>query len=475
MPRISAVRCQDRRFPLEAGSGTDAVHGNPVYSYAVTQILCDGSAACAEVSGSHGGVLIGEGAAFTLGAGNETVTALAQQLGERMLQIGGSDVEELMSRFGEVHKQLADDPQLRWLGPHKGAVHLALASVTNAAFDLWARSRKQPLWQLLLDLDDEAVLNLIDFSWVEDFLNREQAAELLANSRSSSTISGGYAPTNHATTAKTNATTATATSHATTQNGRQSRSAILDSGYPGYDTSVGWFAYPDEQLAANAAAAVESGFTAMKLKVGSPDLQRDLRRVQLIKNAVPDHVRVMVDANQQWRWPQAVEACTELAQMGVYWIEEPTHPDDVLGHQRLAEIIRPHGCKMAAGEHISNRVLFKNFIQAKAVDLVQVDAMRVAGVNEFLLISMMARQAGLEVLPHVGDMGQLHQHLVLFNHIALGLPATMLEHIPHLRAHFQDPAQVENGVYQTPRCPGAGMALLPSSTPSAFAPPTQNA
>ncbi len=243
---------------------------------------------------------------------------------------------------------------------------------------------------------------------------------------------------------------------------RESRSGILQSGYPGYDTSVGWFAYPDDQLAANAAAAVSAGFRAMKLKVGSPDLQRDLRRVKMVMDAVPDDVRVMVDANQQWRWPQAVEACTELAKLGVYWIEEPTQPDDVFGHQRLTAIAHEHGCKMAVGEHISNRVLFKNFMQAGAVDIVQVDAMRVAGVSEFLLISMMARIAELEVVPHVGDMGQLHQHLVLFNHIALGLPATMLEHIPHLSAHFANPARVENGVYLTPHQPGAGMALLPA-------------
>jgi L-fuconate dehydratase len=419
MTQILAVQTQDRRFELADGSGTDAVHGNPEYSYAVTQLVGD------ELADDPTGNLIGEGAAFTLGDGNDVVADLAGRLALTMLEIGGSDVESLMARFGAVQKQLADDAQLRWLGPHKGAIHLALASVTNAAFDLWARSRRQPLWELLLSLDDEALVNLIDFSWVEDYCNSDDARSLLQQERS----------------------------------GREIRSSILQSGYPGYDTSVGWFDYPDEQLAENAAAAAEAGFTAMKLKVGSADLQRDLRRLQLVKNAVPEHVKIMVDANQQWRWPQAKIACLELAQLGVYWIEEPTHPDDVLGHQRLAELIHPHGCMMAVGEHISNRVLFKNFMQANAVDIVQVDAMRVAGVSEFLLISMMARRAGLQLIPHVGDMGQLHQHLVLFNHIALGLPAAMLEHIPHLQSRFVDPAQVQNGVYQTPRCPGAGMAL----------------
>lgn len=445
---IQSIRTVDRRFPLEAGSGTDAVHGDPVYSYAVTQLICDevvpptiDSAGIADPAGFAAQTLVGEGAAFTLGAGNNVVAELAQQLGERMLHLGGRDIEGLMARFGQVQQQLADDPQLRWLGPHKGAIHLALASVTNAAFDLWARSRQQPLWQLLLSLEDEAIVNLLDFSWIEDFLSREQAAEMLVQER-------------HGDSGKDQATT--------TIDNRRSRGTILESGYPGYDTSVGWYAYPDEKLATNAAAAVEAGFTAMKLKVGSPELERDIRRVQIVKDAVPEHVRIMVDANQQWRWPRALEACTEFAQMGVHWIEEPTHPDDVLGHQRLAEIVRPYGCRMAVGEHISHRVLFKNFIQAQAVDVVQVDAMRVAGVSEFLLISMMARKAGLEVVPHVGDMGQLHQHLVLFNHIALGLPATMLEHIPHLHAHFAEPARVENGIYQTPAKPGASMALKPN-------------
>ena len=413
MSQIRSCSTQDRRFPLPTGSGTDAVHGNPEYSYAVTRLHTDD--------------VIGEGSSFTLGAGNDVVCSLAGRLAEKMLDIGGTDIEELMARFGQVQKELADDSQLRWLGPHKGATHLALASVSNAAFDLWARSRKQPLWELLLSLSDEAVSNLIDFSWVEDCCSQEEALILLSGER---------------------------------QN-REERSEILDRGYPGYDTSVGWFNYPDELLAQNAAAAAAAGFTAMKLKIGSPDLQTDLRRVQLAQGSVPKTVRIMVDVNQQWQMPMAEEACLEMADLGVYWIEEPTHPDDVLAHLQLTRLMRQRGVKIAVGEHISNRVLFKNFIQAQAVDIVQVDALRVAGVSEFLLVSLMARLSGLEVVPHAGDMGQIHQHLVLFNHIALGLPATMLEHIPHLADRFLDPARVENGVYLTPRNAGAGLALHP--------------
>ncbi|MBK8979894.1 MAG: mandelate racemase [Planctomycetes bacterium] len=416
MTTIQRVTTHDLRFPLPEGSGTDAVHGDPEYSYAVTCLHADGH--------------VGQGAAFTLGDGNDVVAALAQRLGERLLARGGTDLESLTARFGTVQQQLADDSQLRWLGPHKGAVHLALASVTNAVFDLWARVRGVPLWQLLLDLDDDAVVALLDLTWVEDALHRDAARELLAKERP----------------------------------GRGARSGIVDAGYPGYDTSVGWFGYPDELVAENARRAAAAGFRAMKLKVGSADLERDLRRVRIVREAAGDHVLVMVDANQQWCWPRAERACAALAALGVHWIEEPTHPDDVLGHQRLARLIRPAGVKMAVGEHISHRVLFKNFVQARAVDVVQVDALRVAGVSEFLVVSMLARQAGLEVVPHVGDMGQLHQHLVLFNHIALGLPATFLEHIPHLREHFVDPARMEDGVYRTPRVPGAGLALRDTRT-----------
>ncbi|MFC2085941.1 enolase C-terminal domain-like protein [Bacteroidota bacterium] len=408
---IKSVSTHDVRFQMPEGSGSDAVHSNPEYSYAVTLLETDGHT--------------GSGSTFTLGAGNDIVAQLANQLADRMLQLGGRDIEEIMSRFGEIQKALADDPQLRWLGPHKGAIHLALASVTNAAFDLWARARGLPLWKLLLDLSDAEVVALLDLSWIEDSLTRDQALELLTQERST----------------------------------RDSRSGILKTGYPGYDTSVGWFGYSDEAIAENARVAREQGFRAMKLKVGSSELETDLRRFRIVRDVVGDDALLMVDANQQWTWPAADRACKAFAELGAYWIEEPTHPDDVVGHGRLARILRPLGVRLALGEHVSHRVLFKNFIEANAVDIVQVDALRVAGVSEFLAVSMMARKAGLSVIPHVGDMGQLHQHLVLFNHIALGLPAEMLEYIPHLSHHFLDPAIVRDGVYVTPTAVGGGLAL----------------
>lgn len=403
MTTIQQITTHDIRFPLQPGEGVDAVHQEPVYSYATTSLQTDDGIA-------------GVGAAFTLGGGNDIVCRLARELAQPLI---GREIEELMTQWGEVSQQLADHPQLRWLGPHKGAVHLALASVTNACFDLWAKSRGVPLWRLLLDLSPEQILSLLDLSYVEDELPADEVLRLIQDAES----------------------------------GRSHREGVIESGYPGYDTSVGWFNYSDELIVDNARRAVDAGFTAMKLKVGSQDLQRDLRRVRLVRETVGDDVTLMVDANQQWRWPMAMEACTELAAYNLFWIEEPTHPDDVLGHQRLARAVAP--VKIAAGEHVPNRILFKNLLQARAIQVVQVDAVRVAGVSEFLTVSLMAKKHGLPVVPHVGDMGQLHQHLVLFNHVALGIEKIFLEYIPHLTSHFQNPAIARNGVYQTPDTPGS--------------------
>ncbi len=401
----------DKRFSMPDGSGSDAVHRDPQYAFAITRLHDDG--------------LVGEGATFTLGDGNDIVCELAQVLADELIRLGGNDIEEIMARFGFLQKELADHPRLRWLGPHKGAVHLALASVTNAAFDLWARKRNMPLWELLLGLDDESIVRLLDLSWIEDELSPNEAGELVASARST----------------------------------RDERANVITAGYPGYDTSVGWFNYSDDVIAARATEAARSGFGALKLKVGSADLERDLARFRILRERVDPSVRLMVDANQQWSVSQAEIACEAFADEGAYWIEEPTHPDDIVAHQDLAEIARARGSRIALGEHVSNRVLFKNFIQAGAVDIVQVDALRVGGVSEFIAVSMLAAQHGLAVIPHVGDMGQLHQHLVLFNHIALDLPLEMLEYIPHLNDQFENPAVVENGVYTTPTAVGAGQKL----------------
>jgi L-fuconate dehydratase len=358
--------------------------------------------------------------AFTLGGGYDLVCRAIEALAEPLV---GREIEALMAELGMVMNQIANHHQLRWLGPHKGVVHLALAALNNACFDLWAKARGVPLWRLLLDLTPPQLVALLDLSYLEDVLTRDQAIALLA----------------------------------TNQAGRAGREAILAQGYPGYDTSVGWFSYSDKHVRENARRAVAEGFSAVKLKVGAADTARDVRRAKIVREAVGPGIRLMLDANQQWTLPVAIRTCLDLADITPYWLEEPTHPDDVLAHQTLARAIAP--LKVAVGEHIPHRVLFKNFMQAGAVHFVQVDCTRVGGVSEFLAVSLLARAFGLPVVPHVGDMGQIHQHLVLWNHIALGHEALFLEYIPHLRDYFVHPAIVADGVYRTPEVPGCSTDL----------------
>ena len=399
---IQRITTRDARFRLNPGEGADAVHSVPEYAYAVALLHAESD-------------LTGTGLAFTLGPGTDLVCSAIETLAQPLI---GHDIEELMSSFGSAFRQLADHPQLRWLGPHKGVVHLALASITNACFDLWAKVRGVPLWKLLVDLSPAQIVALLDLSYLEDVLQPE---EVIAS------LNAGW-------------------------QGRQERESVLSQGYPGYDTSVGWFQYSDEQVQENAKRAVEAGFSAMKLKVGSADSARDVRRAHMVRDAVGPDARIMLDANQQWTLPKAIRTCLQLADMSPYWIEEPTHPDDVLAHQTLARAIAP--IPIALGEHVPHRVLFKNFIQARAAHFIQVDCTRVGGISEFITVSLLAKKFGLPVVPHVGDMGQIHQHLVLFNHIALGHEPVFLEYIPHLREHFVQPAQVSEGVYHTPQEPG---------------------
>jgi L-fuconate dehydratase len=404
---ITKITVSDRRFPLKDGAGADSIHTQPVYAYAVCELNTDEG-------------ITGIGLAFTLGHGNDLVCRAITALAEPLV---GRDIETVMADFGNVFRSIADNQHYRWLGPHKGVVHLALAAISNACFDLWAKHRGLPLWQLLLDLSPEALLATLDLSSLENELSADEALALI----------NAELPD------------------------RSSRTAVLESGYPGYDTSVGWFTYDDETIKANARRAIEQGFDAMKLKVGSKDVERDIRRAFLIRETVGAKARIMLDVNQQWSLPTALSMCRKLEAMRPYWIEEPLHPDDILGHQTLARSIDP--IQVALGEHVANRIQFKNFMQAGAAAFIQVDCTRVGGVSEFLTVSLLARKFGLKVVPHVGDMGQIHQHLVLVNHIAFGLEKIFLEYIPHLREHFIHPAKVESGVYHTPHEPGSSSDL----------------
>lgn len=405
---IESVHSHDARYPLDGGAGSDAVHAIAEYCLAVTLLRS-----------SNG--LVGTGIVLTLGDGNRIVCELIDLLAPALV---GKEIEELMADFGRVLRDLANHPQLRWLGPHKGAVHLALASIANACFDLWAKVRGLPLWKLLLELSPEQLVALMDLSYLEDVLTGEDCLAILKQAY----------PT------------------------RSEREAVLLAGYPGYDTSVGWIQYDDAKLKANVAKAIDKGFGGFKLKVGSPDPARDVRRAHILRDAIGDKALLMLDTNQQWTYPQAVEMCRELMEVSPYWIEEPTHPDDIAAHRNLLDAVP--GLKIATGEHVPNRVLFKNFMEAKALQFVQVDCTRVAGISEFLAVSLMAKKYDLPVVPHVGDMGQIHQHLVLFNHIGMGHRVEFLEYIPHLRPYFLHPARVLQGHYVTPQDAGISVDLV---------------
>ena len=404
---IQRIEAKDVRFPLPVAAGTDAIHSGSEYAYAVT-LLHDSS-------GRQGC-----GLTLTLGKGNQLVCDAILLLAE---SLNGLAIEELMAEFGATFHKLADHPQLRWLGPHKGVVHLALASITNACFDLWAKARGVPQWRLLLDLSPEQIVALMDFSYLEEVLTPREALSLIKEEIPN----------------------------------RAKREPVLREGYPGYDTSVGWFQYEDEKVRDSALRALEQGFRAFKLKVGSTDGERDVRRAFLLRDALGPDVRIMLDVNQQWTLPRALEMCKALRPMSPYWVEEPTHPDDVSAHRTISDAISP--VPVALGEHVPNRIIFKNFMQAGAVQLVQVDCTRVGGVSEFLAVSLLARKFGLPVVPHVGDMGQIHQHLVIFNHVALGHEKLFLEYIPHLKEHFVHPAVVSDGVYRCPQAPGSSCDL----------------
>lgn len=403
---IRSIAAFDARFSLPEGAGTDAVHTSSVYAMALTHLKTERET--------------GVGLTLTLGEGNHLVCEAIRMLAQPLV---GRPIEEVMASFGEVTRGMANDPRMRWLGPHKGVVHLALASIANACWDLWAKSRGVPLWKLLLDLDDQAIVAALDLSYLEDVLSRDEAIALLRHER----------PTRH------------------------SRESILQSGYPGYDTSVGWIAYDDLKIRELTLKALDRGFRAFKLKVGSSDEDRDARRAGVLREILGDSGILMFDANQRWNAAESKQRCLALASFKPFWIEEPTHPDDIHAHVELARAIAP--VRIAAGEHIPNRLVFKNYFIYGGIHFVQADCTRLAGVNEFLVVALMAKKFELPIVPHVGDMGQIHQHLVLFNHVALNHDVHFLEHIPHLREHFVFPAQVRDGLYRLPQEPGASTEM----------------
>lgn len=405
---ITGFDTVDVRFPTSLRlDGSDAMNQAPDYSAAYV-ILRTGDPD-----------LEGHGFCFTIGRGTELCVQAIRALAPTVV---GSKCEDLFDDMGGLWRRLVGDSQLRWLGPEKGVIHLATAALVNAVWDLYARTRRKPLWQLLVELTPEEIVALVDFRYLTDALTPEEALDLLRRRAA----------------------------------GRGERAARLAAGgYPAYDTSAGWLGYDDDKLRRRCTEAVAAGFSHVKLKVGA-NLQDDLRRLRIAREVLgPDH-GLLLDANQVWSVPEAIAWMGELAAFEPWWIEEPTSPDDVLGHAAIARAVAP--VRVATGEHAHNRVMFKQFLQAGAIAACQVDACRLAGVNEVIAVLLLAAKFGVPVCPHAGGVGlcELVVHLAAFDYVAVSgsLDERMIEYIDHLHEHFVEPVRVVRGRYLLPREPG---------------------
>ena len=411
MTVVSTLHTIDVRFPTSRElDGSDAMNPDPDYSAAYVELGCDDGSA-------------GAGFVFTIGRGNDVVVAALQALQPLVLGRPVGTPAEL----ADTARALLHDSQLRWLGPEKGVMHMAIGAVLNALWDRQARAAGLPLWQLLAGMTPEELLDQVDFRYLSDALTPAQALDLLEAA----------------------------------EPGREQRTAaLLERGYPAYTTSAGWLGYPDEKVVRLAREAVADGFTLIKLKVGA-DLDDDVRRLRAARAAVGPDIRIAVDANQRWDVADAIRWITALAPFDPYWIEEPTSPDDLLGHAAIRAAVAP--IKVATGEHVQNRVVFKQLLQAGALDVLQLDATRVAGVNENLAILLLAARFGVPVCPHAGGVGlcELVQHLAMFDFVALSgtLDDRVIEYVDHLHEHFRHPTVVRDGRYQAPTAPGFSAQL----------------
>ncbi|MET8995559.1 enolase C-terminal domain-like protein [Amycolatopsis sp. NPDC004169] len=409
---ISAIDAVDVRFPTSLSlDGSDAMNPEPDYSAAyVTIRTSDGEE--------------GYGLAFTVGRGNDVEVAAVRAL---VPLVAGMPVDEALADLGAFSRRLTGDSQLRWLGPDKGAIHMAAAAIVNAAWDLRARREGKPVWRLLAEMPPEELVDLVDFRYLQDALTPAEALDILRRA----------------------------------EPGRAARQAeLLETGFPAYTTTPGWLGYSPEKLAALSAEAVADGFTQIKLKVGA-DLDEDIRRLRLAREVVGPDVRIAIDANQAWGVGQAIEWLRPLAEFDPYWIEEPTSPDDVLGHAAIRRAVAP--IKVATGEHTHNAVMFKQLLQAQAIDVLQLDASRVAGVTENIAVLLLAAKFGVPVCPHAGGVGlcEMVQHLAMFDFVAVSGTQTdrVIEYVDHLHEHFVDPVRIERGRYLAPREPGLGARL----------------
>ncbi|WP_394428687.1 L-fuconate dehydratase [Streptomyces sp. SGAir0957] len=417
-PRVTAVDTYDIRFPTSRElDGSDAMNPDPDYSAAYVVLRTD-------AADGHEG----HGFAFTIGRGNDVQVAAIRALVPYLV---GRSVDALCADPGSLSRDLIGDSQLRWLGPEKGVMHMAIGAVVNAAWDLAAKRAGKPVWRLLAEAEPAWLVRQIDFRYIADVLTPEEALRMLEEGRA----------------------------------GAAERTArLLERGYPAYATSPGWLGYSDEKLTRLARRAVADGFTQIKLKVGA-DLADDVRRCRTAREAVGPGIRLAVDANQRWNVDEAIRWTNALAPFDPYWIEEPTSPDDILGHAAIRAAVAP--VRVATGEHVQNRVVFKQLLQAGALDVLQIDAARVGGVNENLAILLLAAKFGVPVCPHAGGVGlcELVQHLSMFDYVALTgtTEDRVIEYVDHLHDHFLDPVVLREGHYTAPTAPGFSATMRPES------------
>jgi L-fuconate dehydratase len=407
---------RDVRFPTSRDrDGSDAMNPDPDYSAAYLIIY---------TSSGH----TGHGFVFTIGRGNEVVVASIRAV---EILVKGLNVEEVLSDMGAFYRRLTRDSQFRWLGPEKGVMHMGIGAVVNAVWDLYAKREGLPLWQLLSSFSPREIVDLIDFRHLTDKLTPQEALEILERATP----------------------------------GRETRMAkLLEEGYPAYTTSAGWLGYSDEKVGVLVHEALRSGFTHFKIKVGS-DIEEDARRVQMVRELIGPDLKLSIDANQMWDVDEAIVNTKKLAVHDLYWVEEPTSTDDVFGFVEISRAVHP--VKVASGEQIANRVMFKQFLSSGAIAICQIDACRVAGVNENIAVLLMAAKFGVPVCPHAGGVGlcEMVQHLAMFDYVAVSavIDDHWIEYVDHLHEHFVDPVLVENGRYTAPRLAGSGASMHPDS------------
>jgi L-fuconate dehydratase len=416
---ITDLTVSDIRFPTSRSlDGSDAMNVAPDYPAAYVVLHTNAP-----------GAMQGHGLTFTIGRGNEVVVAAVKSLAPRVVGRGLGNITADMGAFWrDITK---GENQLRWLGPDKGVMHLATAAIVNAVWDLWAKSEHKPVWKLLMDMSPEELVRCLDFRFVSDALTPEEALAILRRN----------------------------------YGGRAARGAEMrQHGYPAYTTSAGWLGYSEEKMRRLAREAVEEGWTCFKQKVGG-DLEDDIRRARILREEIGGERRLMMDANQVWEVDQAIDCMRRLAQFDPWWIEEPTSPDDILGHTAIRQRISP--VRVDTGEHCHNRVMFKQLFQAGSIDFCQVDTARLGGLNEVLLVLLMAAKFDVPVCPHAGGVGlcEYVQHISLFDYICVSasLGDRVLEYVDHLHEHFLEPIVIHNGRYMRPSGPGYSIEMHPQS------------